>query len=50
MVDGICEVASRFATIAANLCLQLINPDTFGMIQGRIEWNVAWLRPGGAIL
>lgn len=44
VIDGICDVASRFASIAENLCPQLITPDTLLMIQGRIDQNVARLR------
>jgi serine/threonine-protein kinase HipA len=44
VIDGICEVASRFASIAENLHPQAITRDTLRMIQGRIDQNVALLQ------
>ncbi len=44
MIEGICDVASRFATIAQDLYPQLITQDTLRMIQNRIDENVARLR------
>ncbi|MGF0342676.1 hypothetical protein ACQR3P_03575 [Rhodococcus sp. IEGM1300] len=48
MIDGICDVASRFASIAENLCPQVITRDTLRTIQGRIDQNVAQLHHGHA--
>lgn len=47
IIDGICEVASRFATIAENLCSGCITPDTLRIVQDRIDQNVARLHHGG---
>jgi len=46
VIDGICEVASRFAAIAENLYPQVITQDTLRTIQGRIDQNVARLLHG----
>lgn len=43
IIDGICEVASQFATVAANLFPQTITQDTLRTIQDRIDQNVARL-------
>jgi serine/threonine-protein kinase HipA len=48
VIDGICDVASRFATIAENLCPQVITRDTLRTIQDRIDQNVARLQQGHA--
>lgn len=48
MIDGICDVASRFASIAEDLYPQVITRDTLRTIQGRIDQNVARLRDGHA--
>jgi serine/threonine-protein kinase HipA len=48
MIDGICDVASRFASIAEDLFPQAITPDTLRTIQGRIDQNVARLHRGNA--
>lgn len=48
VIDGICDVASRFASIAENLCPQVITRDTLHTIQGRIDQNVARLHRGQA--
>ena len=47
MIDGICEVASQFSSIAENLYPQVITPDTLRTIQGRIDQNVARLQGSG---
>ena len=44
MIDGICDVASQFATIAESLYPQGITRDTLRTIQGCIDQNVARLR------
>ncbi|MEG5267214.1 type II toxin-antitoxin system HipA family toxin [Pseudomonas sp. JDS28PS106] len=46
IIDGICEVASRFSTIAEELCPQLITQDTLRMIQECIDQNVGLLSEG----
>ena len=43
VIDGICDVASRFASIAENLYPQVITRDTLRTIQGHIDQNVARL-------
>lgn len=43
IIDGICEVASQFATVASNQFPQAITQDTLRMIQDRIDQNVARL-------
>ncbi|MEE1990733.1 type II toxin-antitoxin system HipA family toxin [Pseudomonas syringae pv. syringae] len=43
VIDGMCDVASRFTAIAENLCPQVITRDTLRMIQSRIDQNVARL-------
>ncbi|MFZ1874205.1 MAG: type II toxin-antitoxin system HipA family toxin [Chania sp.] len=43
IIDSICNVASKFATIADNLLPQVITRDTLRMIQGRIDQNLALL-------
>jgi serine/threonine-protein kinase HipA len=48
MIDGICDVASRFASIAEDLFPQGITRDTLHTIQGRIDQNVARLHRGHA--
>jgi serine/threonine-protein kinase HipA len=50
MIDGICDVASRFASIAESLYPQVITRDTLRTIQGRIDQNVARLHraPAGS--
>lgn len=48
MIYGICDVASRFASIAENLYPQVITRDTLRMIQDRIDQNVARLHRGHA--
>lgn len=48
VIDGICDVASRFATIAENLYPQVITRDTLRTIQDRIDHNVARLQQGHA--
>ncbi|MCF8997352.1 type II toxin-antitoxin system HipA family toxin, partial [Pseudomonas carnis] len=48
MIDGICDVASQFASIAENLYPQVITRDTLRTIQGRIDQNVARLHYGHA--
>lgn len=48
MIDGICEVASRFSSIAENLYPQVITQDTLRMIQGRIDQNLARLHQSQA--
>jgi serine/threonine-protein kinase HipA len=48
MIDGICDVASRFASIAEDLFPQVITPDTLRTIQDRIDQNVARLHSGHA--
>jgi serine/threonine-protein kinase HipA len=48
IIDGICNVASQFSTIAENLCPGGITPDTLHTIQGRIEQSVARLHHGDA--
>jgi serine/threonine-protein kinase HipA len=48
VIDGICDVASRFATIAENLYPQVITQDTLRTIQDRIDQNVARLHHGHA--
>lgn len=50
VIDRTCEVANRFSSIAEDLCPQFITPATLHMIQGRIDQNLARLRPDGAIL
>ncbi|MGF6093870.1 type II toxin-antitoxin system HipA family toxin [Pseudomonas sp. 18175] len=44
VIDGCCEVASRFATIAVSLYPDAITPETLRTIQARIDQNVAGLR------
>ncbi|WP_229804777.1 type II toxin-antitoxin system HipA family toxin [Paludibacterium paludis] len=46
IIDGICEVGSRFAAIADSLFPQLITRDTLHMIQSRIDQNGSLLRKG----
>lgn len=46
IIDGICEVASRFSTIAEKLCPQLITQGTLRMIQECIDQNVGLLSGG----
>ena len=46
VIDGICDVASRFAPIA--VCPQVITRDTLRTIQDRIDQNVARLQRGHA--
>ena len=48
VIDGICDVASRFATIAESLYPQVIARDTLRTIQDRIDQNVARLEHGPA--
>jgi len=48
VIDGICDVASRFATIADHLYPQVITRDTLRTIQGRIDQNVARLQQSRA--
>lgn len=43
MIDGICKVASGFASIAEQLCPRAITQDTLRTIQARIDENVARL-------
>ncbi len=44
VIDGICDVASRFAEIAEQTSPGLITPATVVMLQARIDENVALLR------
>lgn len=44
VIDGICDVASRFAEIAEQTSPGLITPATAVMLQARIDENVALLR------
>ncbi|MGE6388373.1 type II toxin-antitoxin system HipA family toxin [Pseudomonas sp. NPDC078416] len=44
VIDGICEVASRFTAIAYQTGPGLITPETLGMLKVRIDENVALLR------
>uniref|UniRef100_A0A7C2BA71 Type II toxin-antitoxin system HipA family toxin n=1 Tax=Pseudomonas graminis TaxID=158627 RepID=A0A7C2BA71_9PSED len=44
VIDGICDVASRFAEIAEQTSPGLITPATVLMLQARIDENVALLR------
>lgn len=44
MIDGICDVASQFATLAEQLYPGVIARDTLDAIQLRIDQNVALLR------
>ena len=44
MIDSMCNVASRFATLAEQLYPQVITPGTLRTIQGCIDQNVARLR------
>lgn len=48
MIDGICDVASRFATIAEKLHPGRITQDTLRTVQDRIDQNVTRLRHGQA--
>ncbi|TDV57978.1 serine/threonine-protein kinase HipA [Pseudomonas graminis] len=44
VIDGICEVASRFSAIADQISPDLITPATLAMLQARIDENVGLLR------
>ncbi len=44
VINGICEVASRFTAIADQTSPGLITPETLGMLKVRIDENVALLR------
>ncbi|WCM18180.1 type II toxin-antitoxin system HipA family toxin [Paraburkholderia bryophila] len=44
IIDGICDVACRFAAIAEDLYPGVITPDTLRTIQNQIDRNVALLR------
>lgn len=44
VIDGICDVASRFAEIAEQTSPGLITPATVVMLQARLDENVALLR------
>lgn len=46
MIDGICDVASRFTSVAEKLCPGGITSDTLRVIQDRIDQNVARLHQG----
>jgi len=46
LIDGICDVASQFATVADNLYPGLITQDTLRTIQSCIDQNVAGLHQG----
>jgi serine/threonine-protein kinase HipA len=46
MIDRICGVASRFATLAEDLYPGVITRDTLRMIQHRIDENVGRLQDG----
>ena len=48
VIEGICDVASRFAVIAETLYPQMITRDTLRTIQDRIDQNVARLQHGHA--
>ncbi|KPC33553.1 Serine kinase HipA [Pseudomonas syringae pv. cilantro] len=43
VIDGICDVASRFSAIAENLRPEAITQDTLRTVQGCIDQNVALL-------
>lgn len=46
MIDGICDVASRFTSVAEKLCPGGITSDTLRVIQDRIDQNVDRLHQG----
>ncbi|NVL29912.1 HipA domain-containing protein, partial [Pseudomonas syringae pv. actinidiae] len=46
VIDGICDVASRFAAIAESICPGAITPDSLRMVQGCVDQNVARLDRG----